>query len=105
MKPELGVPTSTESASFLELFDRYTRRTAEIHQLPILLSAQELVNKIDLSDLSADEQSTFYTWLDRRPYMLMSIDTLLLRGLRVKVLLTESKIADQVNYSIQTKNV
>lgn len=105
MKPELDVPTSTDSASFLELFDHYTRRTAEVHQLPNLLSEQELVNKIDLSGLSANEQSTFYTWLNRRPYMLMSIDTLVLRGLRVKVLLTESKIADQVDYSIHIKNV
>ncbi|GAB3225825.1 hypothetical protein [Spirosoma arcticum] len=105
MKHELSVPTAADRASFLELFDRYTRRTADIHQLSGLVKEQELVNEMDLSALSATEQSAFHAWLNERPYTYISIGTLLLRGLRVKIRLINSKITDQATYSIHTKDV
>ena len=105
MKHESSVPSAADQASFLELFDCYTRRTADIHQLPSLVKEQELVNEMDLSALSPTEQSAFYAWLNERPYTYMSIGTLLLRGLRVKIRLINSKITEQVTYSIHTKDV
>lgn len=86
--------------SFLELFDRYVRRAADVCDIPEITNKKEVVNKIDVSTLSARHRTKFMHWLNKRFYMQLSIENLLRRGLLVKVRLAERGATGRVSYTV-----
>ena len=97
---EVGVPTIEHVDSFLELFDRYTRRTADVHAIPDIIDRNKLVNKIDVSALSLKGQAAFRDWLISRPYTQISIGNALRRGRRVHVTIDKNESTHQIDYSV-----
>ena len=91
--------------SFLELFDRYVRRAADVCDIPEITNKKEVVNKIDVSPLSARHQTSFKHWLNERLYLQLSIENLLRRGLSVKVRLTEPGTPGRVSYTVHIEGL
>ena len=91
--------------SFLELFDRYVRRAADVCDIPEITNKKEVVNKIDVSTLSARDRTKFRRWLNKRFYMQLSIENLLRRGLLVKVRLAEQETTGGVSYTVHIEGL
>lgn len=73
--------------SFLETFDEYVRRVTGKYGINEVIYQRQVVNKIDFSDLSDQDQQRFEKWLNERFYTKIGILTALQRGLRIKVFL------------------
>ena len=97
--------TDVPDDSFLELFDRYVRRAADVCDIPEITNKTQVVNKIDLSTLSARHQTKFKRWLSKRFYMQLSIENLLRRGLLVKVRVAERGTSGGVNYTVHIEGL
>lgn len=91
--------------SFLELFDRYVRRAADVCDIPEITNKKEIVNKIDLSTLSARHRTKFKHWLNKRLYMQLSIENLLRRGLWVKVRLAVQETPGGASYTVHIEGL
>lgn len=91
--------------SFPELFDRYVRRAADVCDIPEIIKKKEIVNKIDVSTLSARHRTKFKHWLNKRFYMQLSIENSLRRGLWVKVRLAEQGTPGGAAYTVHVEGL